>query len=269
MAPSKPNGPSGRRSPRSRRCARRRSRSSADIVDSPARRGGRRHDTGSRVVSARSIDAAGLDRDGRRAVDGRCGRTARESAPRSPPGRISSAPTPSTPISRPTASTALLHQRVEVEVLERLLAELGHRPLALLGAGELRDVLHEALEPDGALPARRSTTSRARLEEAQLARRPGARGHPARERAGRTPARPWPPRAPSRAPPCRPSRCGRSTAACRPATGRGPSGPAAPARRRPSRAVPSRSTSRHRPSAGRPRAPPRSPAAPPGPGGGR
>ena len=74
-----------------------------------------------------------------------------------------------------------LHQRVDVEVLERLLAELGHRPLALLGAGELRDVLHEALEPDGA-PLRIVHDVGARLEEAQPPVGP-ARADPARERA--------------------------------------------------------------------------------------
>ena len=114
-----------------------------------------------------------------------------------------------------------LQQRVDVEVLERLLAELGHRALALLGAGELRDVLDEALEPDG-LTCVVVDDVAAGLEHAQV-----AIGVPHRTSGARTGAR-W------RATPSRSSRMASSSpgvgqleledraAAGRRAPGRGP-----------------------------------------------
>ena len=121
------------------------------------------------------------------------------------------------------------------EAGQRGLAELGDDPLALARAGELGDVLDEALEPDG-LAGLVVDDVGARVEQAQL-----AVGVAARARGGRT----------AGARPATASASARTgsislglgelelvarAAARRRAPGPGPSSPAARARRRPSRA---------------------------------
>ncbi len=161
----------------------------------------------------------------------------------------------------------VLEQRVELGPLERALAELGDRALALLRAGELGDVLGEALQPDRLARVVVDDVA-ARVEHARAAVAV-LHPHPARERApggerlhrvranGVELALVGQLELEDRV---RPAAVRRVAAQEVEQLGR-------VGRRRPG--PPSTSTSRRRPSAGRPRARPRSRAAPPGRGGGR